>query len=158
MSRDDYFMEHSGGLHVDLWYPRSEDRPQFIQIGLVDVRAVPDIRLRFDFDRNGWAIECQVLDEREGCLLPPDSDDGPVEWRETGLINPQDLVRFDDEDARPGQRTTDVALAQLLDRLEALESGARIDLILSMTKPELERALFSATRELLKPTGAQERP
>lgn len=33
------------GLHVDLWYPRCDDRVEHLVVGLVDVRAADDIRI-----------------------------------------------------------------------------------------------------------------
>jgi hypothetical protein len=45
-------------LHIDLWYPRSDDfEVKQIQVGLIDVRAADDIRVSYDFDRNGWVIQ-----------------------------------------------------------------------------------------------------
>ena len=44
--------------HVDLWYPRNEDsQVKYVQVGLMDVRASDDIRVSYDFDRDGWKIE-----------------------------------------------------------------------------------------------------
>ena len=43
---------------VELWYPRNVDSPvKYIQVGLMDVRAADDIRVSYDFDRDGWKIE-----------------------------------------------------------------------------------------------------
>lgn len=42
---------------VDLWYPRQEERPKAIEVGLVDVRAADDIRIEYDFSRDGWVIK-----------------------------------------------------------------------------------------------------
>lgn len=53
-------------LHVDLWYPRvTEGRAvREVQVGLMDVRAADDIRISYDFDRDGWVIKQQPeLDE-----------------------------------------------------------------------------------------------
>lgn len=45
-------------LHIDLCYPRSEDdRPNTIEVDLMDVRAADSIRISYDFDRDGWAIQ-----------------------------------------------------------------------------------------------------
>ncbi|HYQ47177.1 MAG TPA: hypothetical protein VER11_34640 [Polyangiaceae bacterium] len=52
-------------LSVDLWYPRSKndpdsprsfDNPVAVIVGLVDVRAADDIRIEYDFERDGWSI------------------------------------------------------------------------------------------------------
>jgi len=49
-------IEHSKGVQcIDIWYPKREDPPH-VQIGLVHVRAADDIRIRYDFERDGWAI------------------------------------------------------------------------------------------------------
>lgn len=41
----------------DFIYPRTDDRVRRLRVGLEDVRAANDIRIRFDFDRDGWVIE-----------------------------------------------------------------------------------------------------
>jgi hypothetical protein len=43
--------------HVDLWYPGVEDNPEYLQIGLMHVRAADDIRIHYDFERDGYVIE-----------------------------------------------------------------------------------------------------
>lgn len=43
-------------VHVELEYPRT-NRNRSIRIGLSDVRAADDIRVSYDFDRDGWKIE-----------------------------------------------------------------------------------------------------
>jgi hypothetical protein len=44
-----------GVRYIDLYYPRSGD-VQTIDIDLVDVRANDGLRIRYDFDRDGWVI------------------------------------------------------------------------------------------------------
>ena len=45
-------------MHLDLWYPRNETSPiKSLVIGLMDVRAADNIRVSYDFDRDGWQIE-----------------------------------------------------------------------------------------------------
>ena len=41
---------------IDL-LPRSEGAAKFIQVGLEDVRSADDIRVSYDFDRDGWVVE-----------------------------------------------------------------------------------------------------
>jgi len=41
---------------IDLFYPRTMP-VQFIEVGLMDVRASDSIRVSYDFDRDGWKIE-----------------------------------------------------------------------------------------------------
>jgi hypothetical protein len=45
-----------GTVHAELWYPRNAGNPTEIRVGLVDVRAADDIVIRYDFDRDGWAV------------------------------------------------------------------------------------------------------
>ena len=42
---------------IDLWYPRIEGHPAFVEIGLMDVRAADSIRISYDFERDGWKVE-----------------------------------------------------------------------------------------------------
>lgn len=41
---------------IELEYPRSEGNAKYIQIGLMDLRASDDIRVEYDFQRDGWVI------------------------------------------------------------------------------------------------------
>jgi hypothetical protein len=43
--------------HIDLWYPGIDTNPTFLQVGLMHVRAADDIRISYDFDRDGYKIE-----------------------------------------------------------------------------------------------------
>ena len=56
-------IEQSGdAIHIDIWYPRSS-LIKAIQVGLMDVRAADDIRIEYDFDRDGWIIkQAQVFE------------------------------------------------------------------------------------------------
>lgn len=40
---------------VELWYP-TDAEPQQVTISLYHVRAADDVRVRFDFARNGWRV------------------------------------------------------------------------------------------------------
>jgi len=51
-----YARIHGRTLHADLRYPRSRDRPNEIEVELVDVRAADALKISFDFERNGWRI------------------------------------------------------------------------------------------------------
>jgi hypothetical protein len=42
---------------IDLWYPRVDENPAFVEVGLMDVRAADSIRISYDFERDGWKIE-----------------------------------------------------------------------------------------------------
>lgn len=56
-------VQHGSELHIDLWYPphtAEQSKPGEIQsmvIGLQHVRAADEIRVSYDFVRNGWIIE-----------------------------------------------------------------------------------------------------
>lgn len=45
------------GVIVELWYPRDWAVVKGIQVSLVDMRAADDIRIEYDFDRDGWSIK-----------------------------------------------------------------------------------------------------
>lgn len=53
---DIYTLEEENVLALDLYYPKHE---QFdtIQLDIVSVRGTDDIRISYDFDRNGWSIK-----------------------------------------------------------------------------------------------------
>lgn len=62
-----YISKDRTTVHAELWYPRIGDNPTEVRVGLVDVRAADDIVIRYDFDRDGWAIlqdETRWVDER----------------------------------------------------------------------------------------------
>lgn len=43
-------------LAIDLWYPGHLDNIDTIEVGLMHVRAADSIRIRYDFERDGYAI------------------------------------------------------------------------------------------------------
>jgi hypothetical protein len=43
-------------MHIDLWYPTHRSVKSFV-VGLIDVRAADQIRISYDFERDGWKIE-----------------------------------------------------------------------------------------------------
>ena len=48
---------HERTLRADLWYPRNEGAAiDEVIVGLMDVRAADDIRITYDFERDGWVI------------------------------------------------------------------------------------------------------
>lgn len=53
----DHIQVHGRTLVVDLWYPRSDDEFNAVQVGLCDVRASDDLLIEYDFDRDGWVIK-----------------------------------------------------------------------------------------------------
>lgn len=42
---------------ISLEYPRIDGKVNCIEIELMDVRAADDIRISYDFDRDGWVIK-----------------------------------------------------------------------------------------------------
>ena len=50
---------------IELQYPRDESSAKFAIVGLVDVRAADDIRISYDFERDGWKIEQSSVFEWE---------------------------------------------------------------------------------------------
>lgn len=69
-------------IHVELWYPRNKDSAKFIVLGLVDVRAADDIRVSYDFDRDGWRIEQAGKFEWEA----GDPNCGDQDWQEVAFV------------------------------------------------------------------------
>lgn len=56
MSYTETLAETTDTFEVGLFYPRCNPC-QFIEVSLMDLRAADDVRLSFDFERNGWKIE-----------------------------------------------------------------------------------------------------
>lgn len=61
---------------VDLYYPRGEDSQDTVVVALYDVRAADDLRISYDFSRDGWSIKREVH-------TPGKDDEEP--FVETGL-------------------------------------------------------------------------
>ncbi len=72
---------------IDLEYPRNPDAEfDTIEVGLLDVRAADNIRIRYDFERDGWSIQqarswMQDMGERSGYPYAEQRDD----WREVAF-------------------------------------------------------------------------
>lgn len=78
----DVCLSHDGTTAcLDLWYPRVAGQPQFVELGLMDVRAADDLRISYDFERDGWKIEqAQVFSwEIDDELCDP-------KWREVAFV------------------------------------------------------------------------
>lgn len=67
-------------LHIDLWYPRVDPVNKLV-IGLMDVRSADDIRVSYDFSRDGWKIEQASIFEWEADDKVCDPD-----WQEVAFI------------------------------------------------------------------------
>jgi hypothetical protein len=78
-----------GRVHLELFYPprdavteATRNKIHTIEVGLCDVRATDSIRIRFDFERSGWAIYQQVFwEDPEG-----GSVDDVDHWHEVSFI------------------------------------------------------------------------
>ena len=79
---NEYACLAEGSIHVDLRYPRTEGKPQYVEVGLEDVRAADSIRIRYDFSRDGWSIEQGAHCDKSmsGVVL------GPFDWKEVAFI------------------------------------------------------------------------
>lgn len=66
---------------IQLWYPRDEDSADTIEVELSDVRAADSIRIKYDFERDGWVVLQASVFEWETDDLVCDSD-----WQEVSFI------------------------------------------------------------------------
>lgn len=69
---------------VELWYPDCDENRvsvQSITVGLVDVRMSADLKIKYDFGRDGWAIYQETVFEWD--QFDNDMDRG---WREVAFI------------------------------------------------------------------------
>lgn len=63
-------------IYLDLWYPEvEEDSIRYLVLGLMAVRAADNIRISYDFERNGWKIEQPIKNGdvwgwKESAFLP----------------------------------------------------------------------------------------
>jgi hypothetical protein len=74
---------------VNFWYPRVDDEPKYLQVGLYDARCADDIRISYDFDRDGWAIEQAWTEEVEvppGAESPHGYTDCVDRWEEVAFV------------------------------------------------------------------------
>lgn len=79
-------------LNVEIWYPRNHDKG-YVYLHLVDVRASEGIRLIYDFDRDGWAIEQEEMYEFGGTILSKE----PNSWKEVAFIKSWNLTTEEKE-------------------------------------------------------------
>lgn len=68
-------------IRAELWYPRCEGRPRYVEIDLVDVRASDGIRISYDFERDGWSIEQASTFEWHADAATYDYD-----WQEVAFV------------------------------------------------------------------------
>lgn len=66
---------------IDLVYPNLQGNVDTIEIGLTDVRCADEIRIKYDYDRDGWAIYQSTGKIEEWGIYPFD------DWKEVAFIN-----------------------------------------------------------------------
>lgn len=74
-------VRHGPAVHMDLWYPGCPGNATHVHLGLMDVRAADDLRISYDFKRDGWVVEQDFnshVSDRE-CA---------EDWREVGFFRP----------------------------------------------------------------------
>lgn len=54
--------EHGDTIVAEFAYPR-QNQIKFIEVGLSDVRAADNLRISYDFDRDGWKVEQAYINE-----------------------------------------------------------------------------------------------
>lgn len=76
-------------VNVDMEYPRSSPNAvRYVQVGVTDVRAIDDIRVSYDFDRDGWSIEQQSVFQWE-----PDDTVCDPGWKEVAFVKAWSLEK-----------------------------------------------------------------
>lgn len=93
-------------LKVSLCYPRCEGNPNVIDIDLEDVRAADTLRLKYDFDRDGWAILQEKL------IGHDDRSEETGEWVEVAFIRAWSLETDDVESTRNSGRKTGLGMGE----------------------------------------------
>lgn len=75
------YKDGQDAAHVEFWYPRTPGHPSILQVGLMDVRAADDIRITYDFARDGWSIQQASIFEWKADDKVMDED-----WQEVAFI------------------------------------------------------------------------
>ena len=84
------------GGYVNFWYPPMTGEPSYLYIGLMHVRASDGIRIRYDFKRDGWAIE------QPGSMGPWASEEAvDYKWAEVAFVSSWALSDPDNNEAKP---------------------------------------------------------
>lgn len=77
------FTADEEAAHFEFWYPRVESqgsRVQALSIGLCDVRAADNIRISYDFERDGWVI-------KQASRFSWEADEEPdPDWQEVAFV------------------------------------------------------------------------
>lgn len=77
---DDLAEVFGDSICVDLRYPRTKANPKAVVVGLEDVRAADNVRISYDFERDGWRVE---QPSRSRWDIDEPQDDG---WVEVGFF------------------------------------------------------------------------
>lgn len=78
---------HGDHMSVELWYPNysatdeGQGKIRAIHVGLMHVRAADDIRIEYDFERDGWSIKQASIFEWAG-----DDDVMDSDWQEVAFV------------------------------------------------------------------------
>ena len=67
-------------LHYPPYNPPEQGRIHALQIGLMAVRAADDIRVSYDYRRDGWKIEQEEIVSDDGCYH------GTGDWQEVAFV------------------------------------------------------------------------
>lgn len=69
-------------IHMDLWYPGIGGEPDTLQLGLTAVRSADDIRIFYEFGRDGWVVQQNRLAHAEFEKAEDVRDD----WTEVAFV------------------------------------------------------------------------
>lgn len=75
-------MKASDLIRVELFYPRNEKSADTIEVGLCDIRSADNIRIQYDFERDGWVIYQEISVEHGDFSTSKD----PEEWVEVSFV------------------------------------------------------------------------
>jgi len=78
---------------VTFYYPRqAEERDRYCRLSLSDGRVSKDIRVSYDFERDGWLIEGYLSREEGSCTVAVDEQGRDIEgdeddvWKEVAFV------------------------------------------------------------------------
>ena len=72
---------HNDTMYVDLWYPEVDGNPKYVDLDLMHVRAADSIRIHYDFERDGWAIE-----QASTFSWPSSDPECDPDWQEVAFV------------------------------------------------------------------------
>ena len=80
-------------VFATLWYPGTEPCTRYVNVGLAHVRAADEIRISYDFERDGYKIEQASVFEWEANDEVMDRD-----WQEVAFIKAWGREKLRQED------------------------------------------------------------